>query len=114
MGEQVANGNGYTEAPASFTVKAISPQGFDCMLTIRDNDSGKLMPRALKALEWLGAQGFTPTGRGGRGNANGNAPLCPTHGTPMKPSKGKGWYCPQKVADDDGTGKPVYCKQTVK
>jgi hypothetical protein len=31
--------------------------------------------------------------------SNGTAPLCPTHGA-MKPStKGKGWYCPAKLAD---------------
>ena len=43
----------------------------------------------------------------------GIAPLCPTHGTPMKASKfeGGGHYCTQKIADDDGTGKAVYCKQ---
>jgi hypothetical protein len=45
-------------------------------------------------------------------DTNGNAPTCPTHGKPMQPSKhGGGWFCPVKVADDDGTGKPVYCKQ---
>ena len=69
---------------------------------------------AIAALEKMGAQ---PEGyRGnGRSASNPNAPLCPTHGTPMKPSKhGGGWYCTQKIADDDGTGKPAYCRQRIK
>jgi len=41
-------------------------------------------------------------------------PLCPVHNVRMKRSKYGGWYCPVKIADDDGTGKPVYCKQRVK
>jgi hypothetical protein len=71
-------------------------------------------------------KGFTPNhhrvtrdasnGDNGTSDAgNESAPLCPTHNKPMKPSKyGDGWYCPVKVADDDGTGKAVYCKQRVK
>jgi len=46
--------------------------------------------------------------------ANGQAPLCPTHGTPMRESQYGGWYCPVKVADDGGDGRPVYCRQKVK
>ena len=38
-------------------------------------------------------------------------PSCPTHNRPMQRGKRGDWYCPVKVADDDGTGKPVYCKQ---
>lgn len=121
---QVFKVTGFTEAPASFNVKAISPQGFDIMLTLRDADTKALIDRAEGALTWLSSKGFQPTGRRGSGNsgnnqANGNqgeAPLCPTHGKPMLPSKHKSgeWFCPVKVAEDDGTGKPVYCKQKVK
>jgi len=113
----------FTEAPASFNVKAISPQGFDVMLTLRDDDTASLVARAEGALSWLVEQGFTPTpqrySNSGKSNqASGNsseAPLCPAHGKPMLASKkGEGYYCPVKIADDDGTGKPVYCKQRVK
>lgn len=46
-----------------------------------------------------------PTEQGGTGS-EGIAPLCPTHGSRMKPSKkGGGWFCPRKV--DDGS----YCKE---
>ena len=52
----------------------------------------------------------------GNGNGNGHAleaaaPICPTHGKAMKPSQRGGWYCPVKIAEDDGAGHPVYCKQ---
>ena len=53
----------YSEAPVSFNVKAISADGFDIMLTIRDSHPTELMPRALKALDWLKAAGFSPNGR---------------------------------------------------
>ncbi len=53
----------YSEAPVSFNVKAISAEGFDVMLTIRDTHPTELMPRALKALEWLKHAGFSPNGR---------------------------------------------------
>jgi len=106
----------FSEAPVSFNVRCTSPAGFDCMLTLRAIDAADLMPRALKALEWLTAQGFTagPVRTSHTGNGNSNAPTCPTHHTPMKASQHGGWYCPVKVADDDGTGKPVYCKQKSK
>jgi len=88
------------------------------MLTLRDDDSTRLMKRAKRALKWLADNKFAPTSTrnaNGRNNANssdGAAPICPTHNKPMLASKhGSGWYCPVKVADDDGTGKPVYCKQ---
>lgn len=60
------NGNGNHEAatsdpPDSFTVKVYSPDGYDCMLTLRGSDAGKLMTRALKALGWLKDHNFTPS-----------------------------------------------------
>ena len=85
------------------------------MLTLRDDSGAALLPKVQAAIEHLNKMGAQPNGKGNGGNGgNGNAPTCPTHGRPMKPSKHGGWYCPVKVADDDGTGKPVYCKQKVK
>lgn len=51
----------FTEAPASFNVKCYSPDGFDIMLTLRDQDSTQLMDRVSKALKWLKENGFSPT-----------------------------------------------------
>lgn len=109
--------NGFTEAPASFNVKAISPGGFDIMLTLRDNDATHLWARAKAALDWLTKNGFTPTpARGGnrRGGDSGNGSgagsgqyckyksddpgFCPAHGKELKKSKHHpGYYCPAKV-----------------
>ena len=48
----------YNEAPASFNVKAISPAGYDIVLTLRDDQPAELMKRALLALSWLKSNGF--------------------------------------------------------
>lgn len=109
--------NGHTEAPASFNVKAISPQGFDIMLTLRANDTGELLGRIEKALAWLIKHKFTPTSaRSSGGGANGPSAnsgngkqkyctekrddpgFCPVHGKEMKRSQHHpGYYCPTKV-----------------
>ena len=111
--------NGFTEAPASWNTRYTRPDGFTCQLTLRGTDGADLLPTTDKAIEWLLEHGCQPVGNGYRGNGqskanNSEAPLCQTHGKPMKASKYGGWYCPVKIADDDGTGKAVYCKQKVK
>jgi len=111
--------NGYTEAPASWNVRYRTPEGFDAMLTLRGESGAELLPKTAVAIEWLLEHDCTPhNGYQAKGNGkpsgNGNAPLCPTHGQPMKQSQYGGWYCPVKVADDGGDGKPVYCRQKVK
>jgi hypothetical protein len=107
----------YTEAPASFTVKCISPAGFDCLLTIRDETAAGLMPRVLASLEWLQARGFTPpyfpkhngsAPAGGNGGGDANAPTCQYHGKMKRSTKFAGWYCPSKMGDGS------YCKEQVK
>jgi len=108
----------WNEAPSSITIKS-RLRGFDTLLTSRGETGAETPPKLQSALDWLEQNGATPTGYNGNGRkANGNsanAATCPTHGTPMKQSRhGSGWYCPQKVADDDGTGRPVYCKQRIK
>jgi len=112
--------NHFTEAPASFNVKAISPQGFDVMLTLRDTNATQLWERAQTALDWLAKKGFTPTparsgprggdvGGNGPNAGNGDKPkycthksdgpgFCPTHGKELKQSKHHpGYYCPAKI-----------------
>ena len=105
----------YTEAPASTTIRATSPGGFDVMLTLRGVDGAELMPKVMAALAWLDEQGFTPAPvRSSQSSGNGNAPLCPTHHQAMKQSQHGGWYCPVKIADDGGDGKALYCRAKVK
>jgi hypothetical protein len=118
------NGNGHEadhllpEAPASASAKMTSPNGIEWLVTTRDFTVSGLMTKIKVLEEHLLKTGWTPaSGRSARSDApatNGSTPMCPTHGTPMKPSKFGGFYCPEKIADNDGTGKPIYCKQKVK
>ena len=119
-GDRPANQPGFafcTEAPASVNIRAVSPEGFPIQLTLRGIEGLDVMIRMQGAIVYLAKKGYTPSGNGnghhgnGANGTNGSAPLCPTHGRPMKESKHGGWFCPVKVADDDGTGKAVYCKQ---
>jgi hypothetical protein len=95
----------FSEAPSAVSIKALSPQGFDLILTVRDSDTAALMPRMLSALEWLSSKGFQPTNGYHSNGTNGSAPICQVHGKPMKASQYGGYYCPRKL--DDGT----YCKE---
>ena len=105
----------WTEAPASVTIKAYSPTGFDVLITFRDDDTKGLMPRMVHAIQWLEDQGFQQKTNGyipahaSAPKENGEAPTCNLHNRPMKPStKFNGWYCSVKLADGS------YCKEQVK
>jgi hypothetical protein len=77
------------EAPASVNVH-VELAGRQVQLTLRDSDEGRLLQRLEAVL-----QRFPVAAK----SAEDTTPLCPTHGL-MKPStKGKGWYCPTKLAD---------------
>ena len=110
------------EAPVSWNTRYVDPRGFDCMLTLRGDNLKTVMTTATAALTAMAAQGCKPSNghAPSAGNGNGSsssstqAPMCPTHKTPMKQSQHGGWYCPVRIADDDGAGKPVYCKQKAK
>ena len=109
----------FTEAPASWNTRYQTEDGYICQITLRAETGKELLEKAEAALDWLKKHNCQPVGvttaraSGNASGANGEAPKCPTHGTPMKRSRFGGWYCPVKIADDDGTGKPVYCKQKV-
>ncbi len=124
MSEQTTTGGAFTEAPVSWNTRYISSQGFDCQLTLRGSDPAQVLKQAAELLAKMEAAGVKPAGNGHKCaapvEAQGDAaqgeaaPMCPTHNKPMKASKSGGWFCPVKIAEDDGTGKPVYCKQRVK
>ena len=105
----------FSEAPASATVEAYDSSGRRWLLTTRAATTGELLTRLPVLTGWLddhGWQARTPGKAQTQGDAApADAPLCPTHQKPMKPGKNGGWYCPVKLLEDDGTGKPVYCKQ---
>jgi hypothetical protein len=77
------------EAPVSITLKA-TLHGHEVMVTLRGVDFASVKAQVEDASQWLQAQS---------GHTADDTPQCPTHGA-MKPStKGKGWYCPHKLAD---------------
>jgi hypothetical protein len=77
------------EAPVSITLKA-TLHGHEVMVTLRGVDFASVKAQVEDASQWLQAQS---------GHTADDTLQCPTHGV-MKPStKGKGWYCPHKLAD---------------
>ena len=73
----------------SITLKA-TLHGHEVMVTLRGVDFASVKTQVEDASQWLQAQS---------GQDTDTTPQCPKHGA-MKPStKGKGWYCPHKLAD---------------
>ena len=73
----------------SITLKGLI-HGQEVMVTLRGVDFASVQAQVDAASQWLDAKGRPSTD---------DTPQCPTHGA-MKPStKGKGWYCPVKLAD---------------
>ncbi len=99
------------EAKLSYTIKALDPQGWDEMFTVRSEDPAEYFKRISALKKWLVAQGYTPAaGRNATARnatnatpAADDAPVCQYHG-PMKASKYGGYFCPSKMGDDS------YCK----
>lgn len=102
------------EAPCSATVR-VNWRGHELLLTLRGFDGAATLTRLGRALDWLEGQGATPAsgqrGQAAAASSSNAGPVCPTHGRPMKQGKRGGYFCPVKVAEDDGAGRPVYCRQ---
>ena len=104
------------EAPAAASVRATDPAGFEWIVTLRTTSAAELLSRVEYMTTWLTSHQWTPaTGKPAAPSttATADAPTCPTHGCAMKAGR-RGWFCPQVIAPDDGTGKPVYCRQTAR
>ena len=72
-----------------YTLKA-TLLGHEVMVTLRGVDFASVKAQVVQASSWLQAQS---------GHTADDTPQCSKHGA-MKPStKGKGWYCPHKLAD---------------
>jgi len=107
----------FSEAPASWNVR-YHQNGYDCQLTLRAETGAELLKKTGAALEWLQANGATPTtGKPATTPAtNGNgAPAavpqsdpgwCKLHGVAMQQhtKDGRSWYSHRL---EDGSG---YCK----
>jgi hypothetical protein len=106
----------FTEAPASLNFRFDYRGATGIQLTLRDVSGGALLGKIDAVIDHLEKMGATFSGGSGSAPtppAPAGAPTCPTHGKPMKQSQHGGWFCPHKIADDDGAGKPIYCKQKV-
>jgi hypothetical protein len=77
------------EAPVSITLKA-TLHGHEVMVTLRGVDFASVKTQVEDASQWLQAQS---------GPTADDTPQCPKHGAMKRSTKGKGWYCPHKLAD---------------
>ena len=72
-----------------YTLKA-SLHGHEVMVTLRGTDFASVKAQVEDASQWLQAQS---------GHTADDTPQCPKHGAMTPSTKGKGWYCPHKLAD---------------
>ena len=87
----------FTESPASWNTRYVTPQGFVCQITIRGENGKDLLEKADIALNYLTQQGYSPDNyhhRNGKNNGNGTGKQCPIHHCQMKrfEKDGKSWY----------------------
>ena len=106
----------FNEAPASWNTRYISPEGFECQLTLRAETGQELLERVNGAISYLLKSGCQPYSyRGGYPKKNnshktqsngkqqdGNPAWCPIHQTEMKhwERDGSSWYS-HKTSDGD-------------
>jgi len=77
------------EAPVSITLKA-TLHGHEVLVTLRGVDFASVKAQVEDASQWLQAQS---------GHTADDTPQCSKHGAMKRSTKGKGWYCPHKLAD---------------
>ena len=53
-------GNEFPEAPASWNTKYITPEGFECQITLRGDNGTELLDKAGKAITYLLSNACTP------------------------------------------------------
>jgi hypothetical protein len=113
----MSNDNGttlFTESPASWNTRYITPDGFSCQLTLRSETGKDLLERANSALVFLIEQGCIPFYGYSRDNGNShnqdketvdhtdNSAWCPIHEVEMRrySKNGKSWFSHKT---EDGT-----------
>ncbi len=81
----------FTEAPASWNTKYITPEGYTCQITLRGETGKDLLEKAGVALTYLIDHNYLPdpgyrkVGNGNVDNTgNGESKICPIHGVEMK------------------------------
>jgi hypothetical protein len=97
------------EAPISICLKGTLGGIPNTLVTLRGRDMREIELRAdqVRAGAWRLAGMFDEASAASETTtAVVSVPSCPDHGTPMKPSKFGGWYCPQSTGD-------VFCKRKI-
>lgn len=99
------------EAPAAASVRATDPAGFEWIVTLRTTSAAELLSRVEYMTTWLTSHQWTPAAARPSTPATATAaPTCPEHGSPMRPAKRGGWFCPVEVGKHPQTGKALYCE----
>ena len=110
----------WTEAPASATLRVVTPTGYEVLLTTRAGRMSDLLTQLTTLEAWLVDHQWqaAPTGKGkatqgtqGDGDES-DAPLCAIHKTPMvrRSKDGRSWWsCSHKL--DTGEWCPYRPKQ---
>ena len=112
----------FDEAPASWNTRFVTPEGFECQLTLRSESGLEVLDKAHGAIAYLLNTGCLPCTNGkswthnhapgndpSNGNGNGNdqdRSYCPIHQCSMRKweKDGRVWFS-HKVGDEWCTGK---------
>lgn len=89
----------FMEAPASWNVSYVTPEGFVCRITLRGENGKDLLEKSGAALTFLIQHGCTPEHKFPRNHA-GETRQCPIHKCAMRryEKDGKSWF--SHKADD--------------
>jgi len=92
--------NGFSEAPASWNVRYITPDGFSCQLTLRGESGADLLPKTEVTVKWLLEHGCRPANGCLHGNGNDEG----------QQANGKAGNEPQPASTlADGSPDPGWC-----
>src|SRR3990172_7225361 len=85
----------FNEAPASWNTRYITPEGFECQLTLRGDSGQEVLERANGALAFLQKAGCIPSTRPNNfsHSANSNGSQTKSNGNGDTSSHDNGW-CP--------------------
>jgi hypothetical protein len=73
----------FTEAPASWNTRYLTPEGFVCQITLRGENGKDLLDKAGIALSFLLEHGYLPDQKPNH-NGKHEGRQCPIHGCEMK------------------------------
>jgi hypothetical protein len=87
----------FTEAPASWNTRYITPEGFICQITLRGDTGLVLLEKAQAALAFLLTHGYSPCEGNNNHHDRKDVRLCQIHHREMKRREkdGKSWYSHQ-------------------